>query len=258
MNRATFTPQSRKRLPVIVGVMAARRIDQTSSSSTWEATMPAPSHRKTGTPEYRIWSGMHTRCSNPNRDFAHRYMERGIRVCPEWTGPGGFEAFYAHVGPRPSPRHSIDRIDNDRGYEPGNVRWATPAEQQRNQERTAWLTHNGETLPIKEWADRHGISYYALYHRVQNGWPVDRALSQPVHDGSRLSERESSQRKRARRLARMAVDPEYAALVESRKRARADRLRERMASDPEYAAEFRAHHAAYERARRERLKGGSQ
>lgn len=73
---------------------------------------------------------MKRRCSEPKHVGWALYGGRGIRVCPEWMA--SFDAFYAHIGPKPSPRHSVDRIDNSRGYEPGNVRWATPKEQSRN------------------------------------------------------------------------------------------------------------------------------
>lgn len=78
---------------------------------------------------------MLTRARNPNIWCASRYVLRGITVAPEWLPGGdghGYERFLAHVGPRPSEKHSLDRIDNDAGYVPGNVRWATQAEQVRN------------------------------------------------------------------------------------------------------------------------------
>lgn len=84
------------------------------------------------TPEYRAWGNMKTRCVNPNdaKRFA-RYGGRGIAIDPEWMED--FAAFLAHIGPRPSAGMSVDRIDNERGYEPGNVRWATALEQRLNQ-----------------------------------------------------------------------------------------------------------------------------
>lgn len=81
-------------------------------------------------PEYRTWTAMKTRCINLNHRYYANYGGRGIAVCDRWSQ--SFEAFLKDMGPRPSLGHSIDRIDNDRGYEPGNCRWATRAEQNRN------------------------------------------------------------------------------------------------------------------------------
>lgn len=81
--------------------------------------------------EYAIWCGMIKRCENVKDRCFDIYGGRGIKVCDAWRQD--FKAFFDHIGPRPSPKHSVDRIDNDRGYEPGNVRWATPQEQRRNQ-----------------------------------------------------------------------------------------------------------------------------
>jgi hypothetical protein len=95
----------------------------------------ASARRKThgqskGVREYRIWSGMKARCKNPSAARWKRYGGRGITVCERWQN--SFEAFLADMGPCPSPKHSIDRINNDGNYEVGNVRWATPSEQMKN------------------------------------------------------------------------------------------------------------------------------
>lgn len=88
-------------------------------------------HKSRGyTPEYIAWQNMIARCENPNHAAFDNYGGRGIHVCVAWRE--SFEAFFAHVGTKPSCAHSIDRIDNDRGYEPGNVRWATKSEQAKN------------------------------------------------------------------------------------------------------------------------------
>jgi hypothetical protein len=89
-------------------------------------------HGLAGIPEWRIWSGMRARCSNPNNKAYKWYGARGIKVCERWCGPDGFMNFIADMGRRPSPNLSIDRIDNDGNYEPGNCRWATAKQQSQN------------------------------------------------------------------------------------------------------------------------------
>ena len=87
-------------------------------------------HGLTGTVEYRAWYHMKQRCTMPNHCRWEHYGGRGIKVCDEWIT--SFEAFLSHVGPKPGPGYSLDRIDNDGNYEPGNVRWATASEQANN------------------------------------------------------------------------------------------------------------------------------
>lgn len=86
-------------------------------------------HYKSDTKVYKAWQAMRKRCSEFSPDKTH-YWDKNIRVCAEWQG--SFEAFYKHVGDPPSVKHTIDRIDSTKGYEPGNVRWATWIEQQNN------------------------------------------------------------------------------------------------------------------------------
>lgn len=133
----------------------------------------------TGTPEHVAWIAMIGRChSGTNRNF-HNYGARGIRVCPEWRT--SFHAFLSHVGHRPSKAHSIDRIDNNRGYEPGNVRWATMAQQQNNKRGLRLLTYNGETLPLMSWARRFGLPQPRLHQRIVTlGWDLHRAFTEPI------------------------------------------------------------------------------
>lgn len=101
---------------------------------TGASTMCQPcsvkSRQKSNTPEYEAWLAMIQRCTNPKNPRWKDYGGRGITVCERWRA--SFDDFRADVGARPSAEYSIDRIDNDKGYEPGNCRWATRAEQMAN------------------------------------------------------------------------------------------------------------------------------
>lgn len=125
---------------------------------------------------YRAWSNMKVRCFNPKYPLFHRYGGRGITVCDRWLT---FENFMADVGEPPSARHTIERIDNDRGYEPGNVRWATVRDQASNRRTNRKLTLAGETLTVSEWARRLGLNVSSLLERIQTGWPIEKALTTP-------------------------------------------------------------------------------
>lgn len=128
--------------------------------------------------EYRIWTSMLTRCHNERCKSFARYGGRGITVCERWRAD--FAAFLADVGPRPSPRHQIDRIDNARGYEPGNVRWATAREQALNRRSNRMVTIGTETLPVGAWLDRYDTSRELFNGRVRAGWSVVDAITRPV------------------------------------------------------------------------------
>jgi hypothetical protein len=93
---------------------------------------------------------------------------------PSWRR--SFDAFLAHIGPRPSPAHSLDRIDNNRGYMPGNVRWATRKEQQRNMRGNRLLTALGRTAPLVQWAEWMKLPYTTIRQRVVKGWDPLRVL----------------------------------------------------------------------------------
>lgn len=142
-------------------------------------------------PEYRSWMYMCTRATNPNIACAQYYTGRGIGITPEWLGPGGFEKFFAHIGPRPHG-YSVDRIDNDKGYFPGNVRWATATVQARNQNpkrNLARITAFGETLTLAEWQAKTGVSGRMAYKRIRHlGWTPEEAVSTPLipHSAPRL------------------------------------------------------------------------
>ena len=120
--------------------------------------------------EYNIWHRIKRRCYDPRDDGYYAYGARGITMCDEWRE--SFEAFYAHIGPRPTPAHTVDRIDNARGYEPGNVRWATRKEQGNNRRTNIRLTYQGKTQTLKEWSREIGIPYHIVRSRYHSGKPV--------------------------------------------------------------------------------------
>lgn len=126
---------------------------------------------------YQAWTDMKRRCHDPRHWHYELYGARGIVVCPEWRESA--EAFAASVGERPSPQHSLDRIDNDRGYEPGNVRWATREEQQNNKSTSRRITHAGRTLTMTQWARELGVDRRVVHSRLRNGWSEREALTIP-------------------------------------------------------------------------------
>ena len=127
------------------------------------------------TPEYETWWHMILRCHDEKQTGYRRYGGRGISVCDSWRN--SFDAFFADMGPRPSDKHSIDRIDNDGNYEPSNCRWATKKEQSRNTRCNHHVTINGTTKTIAEWSEISGISWSGIYNRVKKGWPEHLLLS---------------------------------------------------------------------------------
>ncbi len=135
-------------------------------------------HGRWKTSEYLTWGAMKARCYNPNNKRYENYGGRGIRVCERWRD--SFAAFYEDMGSRPSPKHSIDRIDNDGDYEPSNCRWATASEQLRHTTRNKHITYKGETLCVTDWATRLNLPPKRLRSRLSRGWTVEGALETPL------------------------------------------------------------------------------
>ncbi len=125
-------------------------------------------------PLYSLWGAMIQRCVNPNRKSYRYYGGRGIKVCDRWRN--SFEAFRSDLPPRPSKEFMLERTNNDRGYEPGNVKWATAKEQANNTRRNRRFTFNGQTLTLSEWAEIIGILPSALWQRLSKGQPLNVAL----------------------------------------------------------------------------------
>ncbi len=123
------------------------------------------------------WQHMLDRCYNDKHPHFRYYGGRGIVVCDRWKE--SFTAFLEDMGDRPNGL-TLDRIDTDKGYEPGNCRWATYQEQNRNKTNGTRLTFNGETLSVTNWAERLGVDRATLFSRIQLGWSVEDTLTKPI------------------------------------------------------------------------------
>lgn len=122
-------------------------------------------HGHSRTREYRIWSGIKLRCLNPIASHYDIYGGRGIKMCDRWLN--SFENFLTDMGYAPSPKHSIDRINNDGDYTPENCRWATQKEQLNNTSRTIHITYNGKTQTLKQWSEELGLNYSMVRHHFR-------------------------------------------------------------------------------------------
>lgn len=145
------------------------------------------SHGMTDTPEYVSWMRMRRRCDgSENREH---YFDRGIKVCARWVD--SFENFYADMGPRPSPRHSVDRINNDGNYEPGNCRWALPVIQANNRSSNRLVEFKGDTLSLRQALRKAGdvVAKDTALRRLNRGWAVVAAITTPPD--SRFNNRRS-------------------------------------------------------------------
>lgn len=154
----------------------------------------ATKHGYRYTPEYVIWCHILARCLNPKIERYKNYGGRGISIQKEWTGDGGFERFLSHIGKRPSSDHQIDRIDNDVGYIPGNVRWSTRRIQSRNKTTTRRLTWQGKTRSLIDWSELLKVNYWTLHARLNRGWSVSEALSTKVQNVVNKQRREKSRK----------------------------------------------------------------
>jgi hypothetical protein len=129
-------------------------------------------HGMCGTPTHKSWLAMKGRVSGRLSDPRY-YKDEGVQICARWME---FANFLADMGQRPDGT-TLDRIDNSKGYEPGNCRWATKEEQIKNRRNTRWIEFNGERLSAAEWAERTGIRRKTILHRLNLGWPVADALT---------------------------------------------------------------------------------
>jgi len=137
---------------------------------------------------YRCWEAMKQRCFNPNNDDYWNYGQRGITVCERWKN--SFENFLADMGECPADRY-IDRIDNDKGYEPSNCRWADALQQVYNRRCTKRVEYEGKMYTLRELSNMTGFSYDLLDHRLTIGFTVKEAVETPK--GKRRAECKTTQ-----------------------------------------------------------------
>jgi hypothetical protein len=147
-------------------------------------------HARTKTPEYKAWLQIKQRCLNPNNPRFTDYGGRGIQFLGECCQQ--FEAFFAFVGERPSPQHTIERPNNDGPYcgpcpefPHGNMRWATRIEQQNNKRSNHRVTYQGLTLTLTQWVRRLGLPRDPIKRRLQLGWSFHDAVTLPIVPGQK-------------------------------------------------------------------------
>lgn len=132
-------------------------------------------HGMSRSAEYNIWRGMWKRCTNPKDAGYFRYKDKAPPE--EWRD---FAIFLAHIGLRPGPEYSIDRVDNKKPYGPGNVRWATDVEQNNNKDNNRLITYSGRTQTLTEWSRETGFSCAVLDYRLNANWSIEDTLTKPV------------------------------------------------------------------------------
>ncbi len=156
--------------------------------TTRKKTGPKPkpwSETRHGHPLYQAWQAMRRRCFNLNtRDYKY-YGGRGITVCERWND---FLLFVQDMGPKPTPKHELDRKDNDGPYSPDNCKWSTRFEQLQNTRRNRKITFAQKHLTVSEWARQLSIPVKRICERLDRGWNIQRALTAPVKPGNRSFE----------------------------------------------------------------------
>jgi len=150
-------------------------------------------HSSIRSSEYTSWMEMKGRCLNPNNNRFKNYGGKGISICNCWIS--SFSRFLEDMGSKPSSRHTIDRIDNEGNYEPGNCRWATPKEQARNRSTNLKIEYKGQVKCLSEWADLLGFNRHVLCNRLSRGWSTKRMLETPTQKKPAVDKRNRRQRK---------------------------------------------------------------
>lgn len=142
------------------------------------ARIASKTHGECYTQLYHVWEKIKARCNNPNEKSYKNYGGRGIKICEEWLDYISFRDWAKENGYE--AQLTIDRIDNNLGYFPGNCRWVTNAENQKNKRNTRFVTFRGKIKTLSDWARILEIPYSTLFGRLYScGWSVEEAFSAP-------------------------------------------------------------------------------
>lgn len=131
-------------------------------------------HGMCGTKVYLAWKSMRRRCNNPNEKSWPDYGGRGIKVCKRWDK---FANFFADMGDLPAPGYTIERIDVNGNYQPSNCKWIKKADQCKNMRKNVFLTIDGQTKIVADWARETGVNVHTLWTRLYTGWSPKDAIS---------------------------------------------------------------------------------
>lgn len=141
-------------------------------------------HGKSGTDTHIIWCGIRARCLNENTPAFNHYGGRGIKICDRW---GSFENFLSDMGERPSKKHSIERVDSNKGYEPDNCIWALWVDQANNTSRNHRIEYNGMNMTTAQWSREIGVNVHTIQDRIGRGLPVEKVLHRGLIDKTSVS-----------------------------------------------------------------------
>jgi hypothetical protein len=153
-------------------LMPKRGQDTRPRKTNIRHTAQKSDHAYVGTPTYRSWRAMKTWCLNKNHE--HHEFYASVGMCDRWMD---FLPFLEDMGERPSPDHTLDRIDGSKGYSKENCRWATRKEQTHNRSSNVFLEWSGERLVLSEWARRIGVHKKVIMNRIKKGWNTEQILT---------------------------------------------------------------------------------
>lgn len=171
-------------------------------------------HGRANTKEHNTWMKMRTRCHNPKSREYRNWGARGIYVCQRWRD--SFIAFFEDMGPAPSPKHTIERVDNDGPYCKENCIWLPFELQARNTRRSRWITFQGKTQILEDWGRETGIKSITIAERLRRGWSLEAALTRPLDPrGSNQRGRQKSNDVPAPQIA-VAPEPQHAVVCVDR------------------------------------------